>query len=409
VAAQYVRIKRGRAKGEDKRMHASLKRVLMGSVMILVVMGSLIGVSGSGGAATSGVPVKVFLTAPLSDPSFAIPELLSGAQASAAAINAKGGINGHPVQIVSCNDQANPNQATTCADQAVSDHVTAVTGFFLFGTSTYSPLVAAKIPVIDTNPVAPTSGTEPDAFPINAGTISGWYGLGSELAETGHKRVALIECSTAACTGNGPLVVSGVTAGGGAITSTVLAPIGSPDFSSYVQKALSSGNPQAIVFIGIPSDTPKLLLAVQQANFTGPLGTSSNSLAPSLLTSPEAAHLVLVSDALLSGSPLTTFDANMKKYEPSAMADVYSEQAWQAIQGIAYALKGKSGTSAAALTAALDKSTALQVGAGSPPINMTRPGPIPGLPRMFNPDVILYKVKNGKYVAMTGFVNPYKK
>ncbi len=36
-------------------------------------------------------------------------------------INARGGINGHPLQIVSCADNNNANQATKCAEQAVAD------------------------------------------------------------------------------------------------------------------------------------------------------------------------------------------------------------------------------------------------------------------------------------------------
>jgi branched-chain amino acid transport system substrate-binding protein len=391
-------------------MHSLLKRALItGSVLILSVTGSLITANGSSGATTSGAPVKIFVTGPLSDPTFAIPELLSGAQASAAAINAKGGINGHRIQILSCNDQSNPNEATTCADQAVSDKVTAVTGFFLFGDSTYAPLLAAKIPVVDTYPVVPASGTEPNLFPINAGSFSGWTGLGSQLVKTGYKRVALIECATAACTGNGPIVVKGVTAAGGKVTSTVQAPIGAPDFSSYVQKALSSGNPQAMIFIGIASDTPKLLLALQQASFTGPLGTSMQAVPPTLLKSSNLSHVLLVSDEAVVGPQTKVFEANMKKYEPSAVLDAYSEQAWQALNGIANALKGKTSISAATLTTALKNSTALDVGAGDPPINMTHAGPAAGFPRFFNPDVIYYKVQNGKYVQIGGFVSAYKK
>jgi branched-chain amino acid transport system substrate-binding protein len=396
-------------------MHGSIK-----GATVLVIMAGLLTACGSrpastgssastsgSSASTSGSAVKIFVTAPLSDPSFAVPEVLSGGQAAAAAINASGGINGHPIQILSCNDQSNPNEATKCADQAASDHVSAVTGFFLFGSNTYAPLAAAKIPVLDIYPVSPQSGTEPDAFPIDAGSFSGWHGIATQLVKTGSKNVALIQCATAACAYSGDIVAAGVKGVGGTITSTVNAPIGAPDFSSYVQKALSSGSPQALVFVGISTDTAKLLLAVQQANFSGPVGTSSNAVTPSLLKSPGTGHLLIVSDVAIVDPETKQFEADMKQYEPSALLDSYSEQTWQAVQGVANALKGKTGTDAAALTAALSASTGLQVEAGVPPINMTHPGPIPGFPRMFNPDVIFYKVQNSQYVATTGYVNPY--
>jgi branched-chain amino acid transport system substrate-binding protein len=388
---------------------------------ILVVMGGLITACGSSGsnpaspgssaptASTSGAPVKIFVTGPLSDPIYAIPELLSGAQASAAAINAAGGINGHPIQILSCNDQVNPNEATKCADQAVSDAVTAVTGFFVFGTNTYAPLTAAKIPVLDISPTSSQSGTESNAFPINGGSITSYYGVASQLVKTGNKNVAVLQCATAACGYSGSIATAGAKGAGGSVTSATSYPIGAPDFSSYVHKALSSGNPQAIEFVGTATDLPKLLLAIQQANFTGPVGVVVNSMPPSLDDLSDLDHLVVGSNASITGSDNKVFEANMKQYEPSAAVDAISSQSWQAIQGIAYALKGKSGTDAAALTAALSASSGLQIGLGTPPINMTQPGSVPSYPRIFNPDVIFYKVQNSQYVATTSYVNPYTK
>ena len=110
-----------------------------GTVVAVVglALTSAVTAAGASENATSGGSVKVFVTGPFSDPTFAVPEALSGAQAAAAAINKAGGINGHSIQIVSCNDQLSPNSATTCADQAVSDHVTAATGFFIFGSNNY--------------------------------------------------------------------------------------------------------------------------------------------------------------------------------------------------------------------------------------------------------------------------------
>ena len=49
-------------------------------------------------------------------------------RAAARAINAAGGVNGHPLVVDSCNDQGDPNLSATCARKMVSDHVVATFG-----------------------------------------------------------------------------------------------------------------------------------------------------------------------------------------------------------------------------------------------------------------------------------------
>jgi hypothetical protein len=98
----------------------------------------------------------------------------------------------------------------------------------------------------------------------------------------------------------------------------------------------------------------------------------------------------------------------MTKYEPSAVQDIFSEGAWAAIYAIKAALTGKSSTDAQSLAAALAAQAALNIGTPALPlINMSKPGPISGYPRLFNPDVILYRVSNGQLQAVGGAFNPY--
>ena len=147
-----------------------------GTVVAVVglALTSAVTAAGASENATSGGSVKVFVTGPFSDPTFAVPEALSGAQAAAAAINKAGGINGHSIQIVSCNDQLSPNSATTCADQAVRDHVTAgqraslssgpmMTGRWILPASHGSSCV----------PVTPQGGTSTNLNHLSAGNDLG--------------------------------------------------------------------------------------------------------------------------------------------------------------------------------------------------------------------------------------------
>src|SRR5580704_13309918 len=75
------------------------------------------GASGtSSGAAASGSPIVLYGVTTYNNPALSIPEVNDGAQAAAKAINAAGGIKGHPLQVTICDDNFNPNQAQACAE-----------------------------------------------------------------------------------------------------------------------------------------------------------------------------------------------------------------------------------------------------------------------------------------------------
>src|SRR5580692_3352087 len=59
------------------------------------------------------------------------PDGFQAAQVAADAINAAGGIKGHKVVIDTCDDQDDPNVATSCANTLINkDHVVAMVGTF---------------------------------------------------------------------------------------------------------------------------------------------------------------------------------------------------------------------------------------------------------------------------------------
>jgi ABC-type branched-subunit amino acid transport system substrate-binding protein len=74
--------------------------------------------SGSGGnsdGTASGSPVKIMVTGVLATPSANYAESANGAQAAAAAINQAGAIDGHSLQIITCNDNLDPADAISCS------------------------------------------------------------------------------------------------------------------------------------------------------------------------------------------------------------------------------------------------------------------------------------------------------
>lgn len=366
--------------------------------------------AGSQAAAPTGSPVTIMVTAPLSSPDFSVPEVASGAQAAAAAVNAAGGISGHPVRIVTCNDQANPNNAAQCAQTAISQHVTAVTGFFLFGPQIFDATQKAGVPVLDSQPVSAQAGTAANSFPINAGGIAEWYGIGRQVVKNGDKNVAVIQVNTDASTYNATFAKQGVKAQHGTVTGTVTATAGAPDYAPYIHQALARGNPQSIIYVGTPQDFPKVALAAQQANFKGTLATVIGQVPPATAKSLASSSLNILVTSNFYVPPATqasAFSGDMAKYEPHGTVDVFSEGTWAVVEAIAQAMKGKPQVDAATLTTALRAAKSLNVGPMLSPIDMANPSPIPENPRLFNPDVIVLKVTGGGYSAVGGFFNPY--
>jgi ABC-type branched-subunit amino acid transport system substrate-binding protein len=134
--------------------------------------------SGSGGSGSgSASPIKIMDITTLTSPGQSLnvyPESPAAANAAANAINAKGAIDGHPIQVIVCDDQANPDQAAVCGRDAVSDRVVAVTSQSLLSASYIGELKAANIPLVGNAVVGAADFTSPLSFPIGASVLSAY-------------------------------------------------------------------------------------------------------------------------------------------------------------------------------------------------------------------------------------------
>ncbi|WP_329410456.1 ABC transporter substrate-binding protein [Nocardia vinacea] len=375
-----------------------------------VMVTATLAACGGSGSATSGNTVKILVTAPLSSPAFSIPQVLSGAKAAAASINASGGVEGKQIEIVSCNDQSNPNQASQCAQTAVAEQVSAVTGYFLFGPQIFDATKAAGIPVLDSRPVSPTAGTSPNSFPMNAGNFSIYPGIARRLVEKGNKNIVVVPVNNAAGNFNGKLAAQGVEAAGGTVVRTVNTPVGAPDYSPYVHQALEEGNTEAIIYVGTPEDFPKFVLAAKQAGFSGHIGATIGHVPPEIAKAIADSGITIFASSAYYLPPAPQaglFASDMAKYEPASSVDVFSAGTWAAVNAVANALKGKPATDSKSLMAALSSSSALDVGAIMPKVDFTKAGPVADYPRLTNADIVVVQVVNGSYETADAFFDPF--
>ncbi|MCT4357725.1 ABC transporter substrate-binding protein [Streptomyces sp. Je 1-79] len=151
-----------------------------------------------GTAGGSREPVTVMTWAPDGTRATNQPGMPAMAQAFARWVNASGGIDGHELRILTCNEKNTSAGAAECARRAVREDVVAVVGSYSQnGRAFMAPLEAAEIPYIGGYGIAEDEFTSPLSYPVNGGLASLMAGHGRQLAESCRK-VSLVRPDTLA-------------------------------------------------------------------------------------------------------------------------------------------------------------------------------------------------------------------
>jgi branched-chain amino acid transport system substrate-binding protein len=140
--------------------------------------------SGTSGSSVKGSPIKVMAVSVKSSEAVSLPESFSGAEAAVSAINARGGVNGHPIKLLTCDTAFDPNKQAACLKQAVADKLVSVSGMAFFPGDVTKILAPAKIPWFGGTGSIPDDATNPYSFPISE-QVSEDYGVAYALAKAG--------------------------------------------------------------------------------------------------------------------------------------------------------------------------------------------------------------------------------
>ncbi|MFJ6849224.1 ABC transporter substrate-binding protein [Streptomyces sp. NPDC091271] len=174
------------------RPHRLLTSVAAGALLISGC-GVLPGVSGG-----SREPVTVMTWAP--DTTGADTVNMAGMPAMARTyarwINEKGGIDGHELRVLTCNEQDTATGASKCARRAADEDVAAVVGSYSrYGRAFLAPLEAAGIPYIGGYGASADEFTSYLSYPVNGGQPALVAGNGEQLAAS-CDRVSLVRPDT---------------------------------------------------------------------------------------------------------------------------------------------------------------------------------------------------------------------
>lgn len=375
----------------------------------------LAGCGGSGNAkanaksSLTGAPVKL-MTIHEQSAGTASPDIYEGAKAAVDAINAAGGIKGHPVEIINCDTRNDPNTAAACARQAVSDKVLAVVSSLTpYGDQVMPILAAGKIPDVGIVPGAGPDFTSPVSFPITGGAPAGFAGLGRALANAGSTRIALARIDVPQAAALSQFVTAGLTGMNAKVIADVKVPPGAPDMSTYAAAATANGANGIVVGVS-GQDAINLIQAIRQANpkvtiafvstEPGQVITSLGATADGLLQSESETDLI-------NTPAIQQFKADMKAADLTGPAG-FRLNAWLSVQIVKKFANHLSSLTSTALLNALNSATAIDTGV-IPPLQFTK-APIPQLPRVFNLCVITTVIKNGQETIPSGspgYMNPY--
>src|SRR5271155_373699 len=149
---------------------------------------------GAGTAGAAGAPIKIINISMVTSPVYGqpSPETPATIKAAASVINAAGGLDGHPIKVIVCDDKGNLNDAANCAREAVSDGVVAAVGDNSpTGTAIDPILESAGIATIGPNPLSATDLSSPNSFTVQSGFLT-VTGAAVALEQAGAKRIETV-------------------------------------------------------------------------------------------------------------------------------------------------------------------------------------------------------------------------
>lgn len=342
------------------------------------------------------------------------PESQSAATAAVAAINAAGGVAGHKINLVTCNNQFDPNKTLACAREAIQDKVSAVIGSstILQSSDVYQLLTQAKIPYIGGDGITPPELQSSIAF-SEAGSAGQFYGLVSALKGAGDTKIAVVKCEVSNCDNVANYVVAAAKLDKVQLVRQVTAAISTTDYSAAAATAIQGGV-DGVVFIGSPPQAVPLIKALQAQGFKGNFAAADVEFPPNYLTAlGSSAHNIFViyelSNPTDTSSPgVVKFMADMKKYAPSAPLTATSLQTWwgfQVFAAIAAKAEGMTGADILATARSLPVGS-IDVGVG-PKLPVATSTPLAGFPGLsFDPMVAAALITNGKPGPST-LTNPF--
>lgn len=365
-------------------------------------------------ARLSGAPIKVMTYSSINSPGVVWDNIRNTAFVAGKWINAHGGIAGHPVKVIFCDDRGDAVHAAACARQAVSDHVVAAVGSFNFAGDTMMPILQ-KANIANFGlccAVSPAELSFKNSFPLGNGNI--WaVGLAMRAVDDGCKKVGAVVIDGAQALT--PLIENAMKFKGQILVKTVILPQTSTDYSPQVAQATSGTDCLVMVVpeVQFTAWMPAFAQSGSTERLYGPQGNFTESVVkgfekltngdvvggsyPDISTPPFAQYRQALAQYHAPGWP----EPVAARLDYNSLGGLGTWAAYMGFRQVADAIKGPiTGKSFLQLAG---RTKVLNLHGMLPVLNLTKPwvtGP-PGWTRLFNRSVVYSKFKNGRLVPLS--------
>jgi ABC-type branched-subunit amino acid transport system substrate-binding protein len=348
-------------------------------------------------------PVLVGVQTSVGSPVSTHPYTLPATQAAVRAVNARGGLNGHPVKVVFCNDRSDTKKALSCARTLAAKRVIACVGCHSLSDNLVQPILEqAKIPMIAQQAVSSQTFNGSNMYLPTAGGISAYQVI---LAYAQHRlggKLGVGYADVPAGQAFQQLTAAVLkAAGGGGFTSKVPVPPTTSDFSPLAALATGGGTRNLLLLLDFGQWQP-LTKAIEASG----AGSIEHYVTAELTSQEDIDQIGPLADKFIVGADLppiespqmAAFVKDMKEHggPPLDKLELGNDAlGWLAMQVLVKVTKGMETINGENIMAALDKANNIDLGPVVPPWTPSKPGP-KGFSRISNPTVWIKGYKNGK-------------
>ncbi|GAA0607996.1 hypothetical protein GCM10009547_07430 [Sporichthya brevicatena] len=250
----------------------------------------------------------------------------------AAEVNARGGVQCHPIRLSQRDDGSDPARTTSVVQELVKSQkvVVMLAGDMPITIAAYrAAMKPTGIPTIGGDMITPDWTQDPLLYPAGGGnSINGFAGaLKAAVEHTGKKKFGLVHCIEATICGLIRDNIKDMAAKAGAeVVSQQSASLTQTDFTSQCQSAKNAG--AELMFTALDtSSVARLFKSCAAIGFRPPTATSAIAVGPTTASDPnvQAAGVYLNSQNMPyvnEGSPaVQEFLAAMRKYAPGVRVD----------------------------------------------------------------------------------------
>jgi ABC-type branched-subunit amino acid transport system substrate-binding protein len=362
--------------------------------------------------AATGTPIKIGMVFTGGSAAHNAPDYVTAVKAGASALNQAGGIKGHPVKVVSCNDNADPNKAQECARQMVDAKVVSTIANLSAGNPVGVAQVLDKggIPQIALLANTKFEFSCKTCWPFDANQIGVSAGDMQGIKNAGGKSVYIAGLNLPQTLFIAAYAKKALAPLGLKLAGEVQFPFNQADYAPIAAK-IKSANPDYTYLPVGENNALQLIKALTQVGYQGKYAMSTG-----VLTEADFKKLgqAVEGTVIFGGTPpfsasnvqgVQTFNDQMKAAQAAGDSAANPEnmtvlalQAWAAFQGWTQIAKGLSAWTPADLQKGLAAQTT--------PLDMQgitkdwAPGKSAGvtdLPQISNPTGWHMTVKNGLY------------